>query len=243
MRRVLAMSFAVILLATAAAPAAQTNKTVKAALAKELPSLNLTNVSFGDAIDFLRDLTGLNYNVHWKELELVHITRDTPVNMRLRQVSTRKALDLILAEAGAAVPLTYYLDDGVIEITTREAADTRMITRVYDVGDLIVEIPDFEGRSFSLSESNASGGGGRGSGGGSGGGGGIFTGNSGSAGRDEKTKSREERGEELVKLITTTIRPEIWADAGGTAQIRYFRGRLIVTAPRSVQEMIGGSID
>jgi uncharacterized membrane protein YgcG len=248
MRRLLALSLITLLATAVTASAAQTNATVKAALARELPSLNLSNVSFGDAIDFVRDLTNLNINVHWKELELLHVTKETPVNVRLRSISTRKALELILAEAGAGTPLTYYIDEGVIEITTREAADARMITRVYDVGDLTLDIPDFEGRSMSLTEGNgASGGSGRGGGrggGGGGSGGGLFSGSGGgSSTSQEKTKSRDERGEELVKLITSTIRPEIWADAGGTAQIRYFHGRIIVTAPRSVQEMIGGSLD
>ena len=34
---------------------------------------------------------------------------------------------------------------------------------------------------------------------------------------------------------------EMWRDNGGTAAIRYFNGHLIVTAPRSIQEAIGGS--
>ena len=249
MRRLsIALSLAIMLCLITSAPAVQNNTTVKASLAKEIPSLNLTNVSFGDSIDFLRDLTGLNINVHWKELELLHVTKETPINVRLRQVSTRKALDLILAEAGAATPLTYFIDEGVVEITTREAADTRMITRVYDVGDLTVDIPDFEGPNMTLTSGSSNGGGSGGGSGRSGGGGGssgIFSNSGGGGGNanSEKIKTREERGDEIVKLITSTIRPEVWADAGGTSQIRYFRGRLIVTAPRSVQEMIGGSLD
>ena len=249
MRRLLALSLLTLLVTAATASAVQTNATVKAALARELPNLSLNNVSFGDAIDYLRDLTNLNINVHWKEMELLHVTKETPVNVRLRAISTRKALELVLAEAGAGTPLTYYIDEGVIEITTREAADTRMITRVYDVGDLILEIPDFEGPAMGLDNTatGGSGGGSRGGGsrgGGGGSGGGLFGGgNSGGNKTDDKGKTRDERGEELVKLITSTIRPEIWSDAGGTAQIRYFRGRIIVTAPRSVQEMIGGSLD
>ncbi len=40
-----------------------------------------------------------------------------------------------------------------------------------------------------------------------------------------------------------TVEPEVWRENGGTASIRYFRGRLIITAPRSVHEQIGGAID
>lgn len=241
MRRLSAALSVAVLLLTSTAVSAATNASVRAAMQKEIPSLNLSNVSFGDSIDFLRDVTGLNINVNWKQLELLHVTRETPVNVRLRQISVRRALSLILAEAGGATPLTYYIDEGVVEITTQEAADSKMITRVYDVSDLLVEIPDFEGPVFSLSSQNTSGsGGGRGSGGGSQS---LFPSGSTDRRSEESAKTREERGQELVTLITSTIRPEIWADAGGTAQIRFWRGRLIVTAPRSVQEMIGGSYD
>jgi hypothetical protein len=47
----------------------------------------------------------------------------------------------------------------------------------------------------------------------------------------------------LVKLIMDTIRPEIWKENGGNSTIRFFQGNLIVTAPLSVQEAIGGPVD
>src|SRR5665213_573341 len=56
---------------------------------------------------------------------------DTSVTVRLRSVSLRKALDMVLQEAGGGDKLAYDLDQGVIAITTRELADARMYTRVY----------------------------------------------------------------------------------------------------------------
>jgi hypothetical protein len=41
-------------------------------------------------------------------------------------------------------------------------------------------------------------------------------------------------------MIRETVRPEIWRENGGAASIRFYNGNLIVTAPRSVQEAIGG---
>ncbi len=46
-----------------------------------------------------------------------------------------------------------------------------------------------------------------------------------------------------MDLIEAIIDPDIWKDAGGTASIRYFNGMLVITAPRSVQEAIGGEYD
>ena len=49
--------------------------------------------------------------------------------------------------------------------------------------------------------------------------------------------------DQLVTLIRETIRPTIWKENGGTAAIRYYNGNLIVTAPRSVHEAIGGPLE
>ena len=39
-------------------------------------------------------------------------------------------------------------------------------------------------------------------------------------------------------MITDTVRPEVWKVNGGNATINFYRGHLIVTAPRSVHEML-----
>src|SRR6202011_5337523 len=115
-----------------------------------------------------------NISVNWKALEASGVTRDTPVNLHLRSITLRKALSLLLSEAGGGDGLSFDVDQGVIEITTRELADQKMVTRVYPVEDLIMIIPDFtDAPQFSLDASqNQSGGGGGGGGGGAGGGGG-----------------------------------------------------------------------
>ncbi|MGH7178948.1 MAG: hypothetical protein ACREJC_16345 [Tepidisphaeraceae bacterium] len=208
------------------------------ALDTVLPEVNLTGVALSDALDFLRDVSGANLHVEWKALEALGVGRDTPVNVRLRSVSLRKVLNIILAESGAGAPLAYYVDGGVIEVTTKELADKDMITRVYPVEDLIMEVPDFVGPSLNLA---SAGGGGGGSGGG-GGGSGLFGGGGGGGGNDDQM-SRAERAEQLIETIKSIIQPDIWADNGGTAQIRFFNGSLIVTAPRSVHEALAGPVD
>jgi hypothetical protein len=227
------------------------------ALNRTLPEVKFQGSSLKDCVDFLRDVSGANIHVNWRALEAAGITGDTPVNMRLREVSLRKILTTLLNEAGPGGILTFYTSEGVIEVTTGELADKEMITRVYPVDDLIMEIPDFtDAPNFSLDQqqgSSGGGGGGRGGGGGGGrggssyggggggGGGGLFGNSGGSGATKEKTATKQERADALVTMIRETIRPEIWREAGGTASIRYYNGNLIVTAPRSVQEALGGS--
>jgi hypothetical protein len=233
------------------------NAQTRAQLDRVLPAVNFANVTLKDAIDFLRDVSGSNIHVNWKAIEAAGITQDTPINIKLRQVSLRKVLGLLLSEASGGVGLTFYIDDGVIEITTTEIADNQMYTVVYSVQDLLVEPPPFvEPPQFDLSYAanrgtvgggGGGGGGGRGGGGGSGGSsgqGGLF-GQSGSSWNQQQNQPRDKdaKAKELVDLIVETVSPSIWVQNGGKATIRFFNGNLIVTAPRSVHEAIGGPVD
>ena len=211
--------------------------TVRQMLNARLPELKLEGIALGDAIDFLRDVSGANLHVNWRAIEAAGVTRDVVVNVRLRNVTVRKALTVILSQA-AAEPntLAFYNDDGVIEVTTKEIADSQLITRTYFVGDILMDVPDFAGPTLSLSSRNSGGS----KGGGGGGSGGIFEKQT--ADKAQGATSTE-RADKLVTLITQLVRPEIWAANGGTATMTYFNGYIIVSAPRSAHELIGGPVD
>jgi hypothetical protein len=254
-----AAMLALPLAAPSVAPAgpAAVAKAGRGLLDQRLPEVKFTNVSLKDAIEFIRDVTGANIHVNWRAIETAGVSQDTNVNMHLREVQVRKALNLLLSEAGTGT-LAYYVDQGVIEITTKELADKDMFTRVYPIGDLIVEVPDFNNPpdlsllATSTGGSSGSGGGSRSGGGGSGGyGGGGGGGGGGSGGlfggknnqNADKTKTRAERTDDLLALIRETVYPDIWRENGGPASIRYYNGSLVVTGPRSVHEALGGYWD
>jgi hypothetical protein len=199
-------------------------------------------------LDFIRDVSGANISVNWKALEATGVTRDSQVNLHLTNISLRKALEMLLTETAGGDAITYVVDQGVIEVTTREMADKRMVTRVYPVEDLIMIIPDFtDPPQFSL-EAAQNGGGGGGGGGGQGGQQAQATNQllamGGTAGANtEQVKTKAERAQELVDLIEAVVFPDIWKENGGTSSVRYYNGMLVVTAPRTVQESIGGEYD
>ena len=218
-----------------AAKAAQAD--VARALGAKLPETKWSNVRLEDAVAFLQDASGANIHVNWRALETVNITRETPVTVRVQSLPLRKVLKYLLTEADGAGLITFYAEDGVIEITTKELADQRMITKVYPVEDLMLAIPDFtDAPQFQLQQQGQT----SGRGGGGGGGQSLISGNT--TTEQNTTAGRAQRGQELVQLVMDTVQPEIWRENGGTASIRYFRGKLIVTAPRSVHEQIGGAI-
>ncbi|HEV2295090.1 MAG TPA: hypothetical protein VGR35_14645 [Tepidisphaeraceae bacterium] len=219
-------------------PQPVTQVDAKRALAMRMPETKLTDARLEDAIAFLQDTSGANIHVNWRALESVNITRETPVTLRMSPMPLRKLLKYVLTEADGQNLATFYADDGVIQVTTRELSDQRLITKVYPVEDLLLTIPDFtDAPQFQLQGTQTSGGGG-------GGGSGQSLLGSGNLGQEENTRAgKNQRGQELVQLVMDTVQPEVWRENGGTSSIRFFRGRLIVTAPPSVHEQIGGAID
>ncbi|HUB26990.1 MAG TPA: hypothetical protein VL992_16305 [Tepidisphaeraceae bacterium] len=214
------------------------------------PELKFENVPLSDALDFIRDTSQANVIVDWKALESVNVDRDSLINLHLRNVTLRKALNIILDEAAPGDVLTFYMDDNVIEVTTQEKADSIMFTMVYPVQDLLVQIPQFTQQdlsglvsavSSSSGQSTTLGGGQTATNLSSGGGAGSALGQGTSNSQNIKTQA--DAGADLVKLITDTVRPEVWRQNGGNCSISFYNGLLIVTAPRSVQEAIGGPID
>lgn len=234
-------------LVTATIPA-RAEGVVSQQLSTRLPELNFQGVTLADAIDFMRDVSGANITVNWKALEAAGVTRDAQINLHLNGITLHKAMEMVLTEASGGDTLSYVVDQGVIEITTRDLADHMMVTRVYPVEDLVMEIPDFtDAPQFSLQASQnqgSSGGGGGASGGVSQGGqtNQLFTG-TGTTGNTQPVKTKEQRAQDLVELIEAVVSPDIWKEAGGPASIRYYNGMLVVTAPRAVQEAIGGEYD
>jgi hypothetical protein len=225
---------AVILFLSASTNQAFAGSSARASLMLRLPAAKLDNIPLSDALDFLRDIAGLNIHVDWKSLNAANITKDTQINLDLHDVSADKVLTLILAEAGPGDLLTYYIDQNVVEITTKIVADQQMITVVYYVMDLLQP-----NDTFDYTVQNIGGGSAQVSGGGGGGGGGQLQ-----AGQNSSaSKTIDDKADQLMKLIETVVRPEIWRDNGGTASMAYLNGNLIVTAPRSVQEAIGGPVD
>jgi len=206
----------------------------KRALNNVMPEVKFDNVSISDAIDFLRDVSSANIHVNWRALEEIGVGKDTTVNIRLRSVSLRKILSMVLNEAGTGNLLTYYIDDNVIEVTTREIADKQLITKIYPVDDLIMEVPDFVGPDFQINQATSAGGGG--------GSGQSLLNGSGNTG-NEVVQTRAERAQALIDTIEQIIQPDVWNVNGGTGAIRFWNGSLIVTAPRSVHEALGGYVE
>ena len=98
--------------------------------------IEFSGVPFEQVVEFIRDASSASIHVRWAALEAVGVNKDTPVNVKLADVTMQKALRTVLDDVGGINPLGYVVDDGVIVVTTAEDLDRRMVTRVYDVRDL-----------------------------------------------------------------------------------------------------------
>src|SRR6185503_6157707 len=116
------------------------------------------------------------------------------------------------------------------------------LTRVYDIRDLIIEVPDFTNApTFNLQSQSSSTSGG---GGGGGGGQSLFGGGGGGQGGEQQQRTRQQLVEDITRLITETVAPESWRDAGGTVgSVRELQGQLIVTQTPENQRLLQGLLE
>lgn len=207
----------------------EADQATTAQLERRLPEINLNNVAFSDAIEFLRDVSQANFYVEWRTLEEAGIAKDTLVTVRLRDVKLSKVLQTILQDVGGVVRLGYTIDEGVITISTEEQLAANVVTRVYDIRDLIINIPDFtEAPDFNLQAGGQGGGGG----------GQLFSGGGGDS--EDEGPTRTELVDQIIQLIQDTIATDSWKDNGGpVGTLRELQGQLIVTqTPENQRQLV-----
>ena len=203
-------------------------------LDQKLPEVKFDNVAFSDVVDFFRDVSGANIFVDWRSLEGAGIDKSAQVSERLHDVKFSKALSTVLADVGGGtVKLGYSVDEGVITISTAEVLSQSTVTRVYDIRDLIINIPDFtDAPDFNISSNNTQTSGQGGGGGGGGGGQSLFGGGGGAGGQggnEPGQPTRQDLVDSITKLIEDTVATESWKDNGGTSgSLRELSGQLVV---------------
>ncbi|MBI1335330.1 MAG: hypothetical protein GC164_00030 [Phycisphaera sp.] len=206
-----------------------------------LTRVDLHGLAARSAFEWWSAATGISVVIDWRAMQDEQIEADTPITVELQNAPAGKVLGLMMQQLAspAGQELLFETTPWYVRIMTKNTANKEPVLRIYDVGDVLHEVPMFIGPNFDLNQalSNTS------SGSGNGGSGGVQ--NTTRLFPDEpvekeEKKTRAERGQELADLIMDTIEPTIWQQRGGQyASVRYFNGRLIVNAPLYVQEQIG----
>ena len=214
------------------------NRRVQLKLQEPLP-INFEANRMVNVMDYFRNTTGVNYFVNWAALEAAGVEQDTPITLQLSNIPADQALRLVLQQAGGGAelePIGFSIIDGVVTVSTQRDLTKTTDTRVYDIRDLLVQIPRFTGApEFDLNSalSNTSSGGSSG---------GAQSSTTLFEDADEvETITREEMIEQITALIQDTVgnQPD-WAAYGGeVSSLRELNGNLIVkTTPDNHRDMI-----
>jgi general secretion pathway protein D len=218
------------------------NRRVSQVLTQTRIPVDFEGNTFEQVTDYMARVTGENVYVDWKALDFIGVNRDDQVNLQLNDVSAAVALDRILEQVGDELDRPQWaIQDGIVTISSDEALRQHTVSIVYDIRDLLFEVPYFGNApevdlSKALNQAPAGTGGGFGGGGlGGGGQGGGGAGQTGGAvfgdPADEPPRiSREELVEQIVGIIQENIDPEGWRDLGGdTGTLQELNGNLIIT--------------
>lgn len=202
-------------------------------------SIDLTDARLEDVMTFLRDYSGADIQPVWNDSEstVAGLDKDQRVSISVKDVSVLTLLERVLEKARTDFsPATWQFarDGGTVEVGPRVALNRGAYLRMYDVQDMLFQIPDFANApeldlDQVLNQAGQQGGGG--------GGGSVF-------GDTEdgplNTKSQEELAQELISIITENVETTQWQDNGGDGgTIRFYNGALIVRAPDYIHRQLG----
>ena len=216
--------------------------------------ISLDAVPFEQVTEWLADYTGVNVLVRWSALEDVGVERDKPISLKMRNLRLSQVLWLIMSEAtgGGPARLAYRATGDMIVLSTHEDLNRQMITKVYDVRDLLVRVPFHANASFirdqtyvaGLRPSVAAGAVGfqpiiRNARSGVE----LYTDDEdGDRFTDEWEEDRDLAVQELIDAIVTAVEPETWAVNGGAGAVREFNGFLIVRNIPYVHQQLAGPL-
>ncbi|MCH7592177.1 MAG: hypothetical protein IH989_05305 [Planctomycetes bacterium] len=219
-------------------------------LHSRIPEVAFEEAPFEQVMEWVGEFTQANVVVRWEKLEDIGVDRDKPITLKVRNLRLSQVLWMIMNEAGGSdVKLAYRAAGNMLVMSTEEDLSGEMIVRVYDVSDLLANVPRFTNASRldpaqSLNQlSQSSGGlGGRGGGGGGGGGGQSQLFETGQ--NDENDEDGDGSGSmaEIVQLITDTVEPDSWVQGGGLGTIQPFRKHIVVRNTLLVHQRLGGYV-
>jgi len=199
-------------------------------------SIELVDARLEDVMAFIEDVTGAPLDVIWQDDRRADgLDPDIEVSVKVENVTALTLLERVLDKArlDAFSEATWQLSKtGELEVGPKSALNRKAFVKLYDINDLLFDIPSFtEFPTLDLDSvlGQGQGGGGQGS---------IFEDEGDEEGERE---TRQERIAEITDIIITTIEPEQWVDNGGdAASVREYNGSLLIRAPDYMHREIDG---
>ncbi len=194
-------------------------------------SIDFDETPLSDALAFLRDHARVNMVVRWRALEAAGIDKDAAVTLNAKNVSFTSALDLVCEAAngvrGLHEQVFWVSKNGIITVTSGADLDSRMVTHVFDVSEMLVGVPIIPGPGIGLTKRSSSG-----TTGGGGAGANIFgTDDRSNTGKDNVPSESEQRDairKNLIASVKATLPQEFWTEGNGKGSVSLLRGTLVI---------------
>jgi hypothetical protein len=199
-------------------------------------TINFNDQRLEDVMTFFKDFTGADIDVHFvTDRRPDGLDPDALISIDAKDMSALRLLELILEQAARDTfeENTWQMTSwGSIEIGPKSLLNRRQRVVIYDIADLLLELPDYDEAPNidlqSVLQSNQGGGGGQS----------PFDGDQQD---DQEERDIDERRDNVINLIQTIVEPEQWADNGGDGgTVQSFQNTLVIRAPDYMHRQIDG---
>lgn len=191
----------------------------------------------GAVMEFIAGTTGADLEIMWADDRAAEgLNKETVINLECKNLTALSLVERVLAAAASAEgqpagTSTWQMSDtGEMQIGPKTRLNAFKRVEMYSIDDLLTEVPNFlDAPEFNLQTVLQ---------GAQGGGQSPFD-----EGNEEEpdVRTRQQKIDELIDLITTTVEPDQWdSSAGGGGSIRSFQGSLMVNGADYIHRQLAG---
>lgn len=162
------------------APVSPAEEKIRKALTRPI-TFDFRETPLDQITKFVQDFAGINVVLDQVGLDEAGVDSEEPISLQLDDIPLKSGLKLMLGP----LELAYLIKDDVLLITSKEKAESLLVTKVYPVADLVIPITNFNsgvGANGQVGGQGMQGGSGLGNSGGLGSGSGFGSGNFGNSG-------------------------------------------------------------
>ncbi|MCC6230176.1 MAG: hypothetical protein IT432_13240 [Phycisphaerales bacterium] len=215
------------------------NQRINSLIASKRTPVKFNESPFENVVGFLQTVTLLNIDVDWASLDAMSVQRDKPITLNLTNVPIRTVLDKVCEKISPGTDISqrigWAVNDGVLTIAAEEALRKNTQLVIYDIRDLLIEVPQYANvPQFDLSSVLSN------SGQGGGGGQSPFQNNTQNQ-QNDFGRNRDSRIDQIIQLIQENVDTEGWKDMGGTTgSIQRLDGSLIIVNTAKNHQAVNG---
>jgi len=201
-------------------------------------TVELTDARLEDVFQFVEDFSGAGLEpMYIDDRTSEGLDPEQEISISVQNVRVIDFIDRVLEKASNDFsPATWQFsrDGQTLQIGPRSRLNDEAYLRLYDINDLLFQLPDFEDAP-RLDLDQVLNQGGQGGGGSSGS---IFED---SSDNEFESLTIEELAQNLMDIITNFVETDQWqANGGDGGRIQFYKGYLLIDAPNYIHQQLGG---